>query len=271
MHHRAAGRPGARVVVLVHGIGSSSQYWSQTARVLAAERQVLSVDLPGFGRSTPVPRALSISEHADALGTFLEEQGARGALLVGHSMGCQVVVDLVRQDPGASRGLVLVGPTADRTARTPLRQGWRLLRSSAREPWALTAVQVRSFLACGPRTYLGTVAPVLADRIEDHLPEVHVPTLLVRGEHDTVAPAAWLEHLADLTPRAATAEIAGAHHVAQWTHPQRLAGLCLAADGGPTAVGPPPTTKAPTCVSAGEGLVDRSWCAAWDSNPEPAD
>lgn len=235
LHHARAGDAHAPAVVLVHGIGSSSRYWSRLARELAPHRRVLSVDLPGFGRSARVPGALSIPEHARALGAFLHQQDARGALVVGHSMGCQVVAQLVRRDPTAARAVVLVGPTTDSAARTRLRQAWRLVLSSVREPLSLTAVQVRSFLDCGPRTYLATVSALLADRIEDSVPHLRVPALLVRGEHDAVAPLPWVARLADLAPQASTAEIPGAHHVAQWTHPERLAQLCLAVDRGPGA------------------------------------
>ena len=226
----AAGPPGAPPIVLVHGIGSSSAYFARLSAVLARRWSVVAVDLPGFG-ATPTPRRpLTVAGHAGALAAFLDQRGLRGAVLVGHSPGCQVVAHLLRDAPGAASRAVLIGPTVDERARTALRQGLRLARNACLEPKTLLPVQARSYLACGPRTYLGTVGPMLADRIEELLPHVRVPVLLVRGERDGIARRAWVDRLTALTPGGASAEVPGARHVAQWSHPHHVADLC-ARDG----------------------------------------
>jgi len=52
MHHvrRGAGKP----LLLVHGLGGSGQSWETILDGLAAEREVIAVDLPGFGRTPPL-------------------------------------------------------------------------------------------------------------------------------------------------------------------------------------------------------------------------
>ena len=49
-------------IILVHGLGVSSRYMRPLAELLAAERSVYMIDLPGFGRSEKPRRALNIAE-----------------------------------------------------------------------------------------------------------------------------------------------------------------------------------------------------------------
>ena len=67
---------------------------------------------------------------------------------------------------------------------------------------------------------------MLADRIEDSLATIASPGLIVRGERDPIAPRRWVRHLAGLAPDAGWAEIPGAAHNAQHTHPDALADAC---------------------------------------------
>lgn len=217
--------------MLVHGIGSSWLYFERLTRVLARRWPVVAVDLPGFGRSPRPDRTLTIAEHSQALGEFLEDHGLGGGVLVGHSLGCQVVAGVLRDRPAAASRAVLIGPTVDDQARSAVRQGLRLARNMAREPRSLMPVQVSSYLACGPRTYVGTVRPMLRDHIEEALPQVRVPVQFVRGEHDPIAPRRWVAALSALTPQAALAEVPGAHHVVQWSHPEVVAELCSGGAG----------------------------------------
>ncbi|SDQ52273.1 alpha/beta fold hydrolase [Quadrisphaera sp. DSM 44207] len=222
----AGGRSDGPTVVLVHGIGVSRRYFAPLARELSTRARVLAVDLPGFG-GAPGPLSLSVPEHAGAVRRALEPLGVRGALLVGHSMGCQVVAHLVRGHPHLAAGAVLIGPTVDERARSAPRQALRLLRDSAAEPVAFNAVLVREYLRCGPRRYLATAAHMLADRIEEVLPAAAVPVLVLRGAHDPIAPRHWTEHLARRAPLGRAAQLDGGRHGIQWSHPQEVARACL--------------------------------------------
>ncbi|WP_180357914.1 alpha/beta fold hydrolase [Streptomyces sp. NP160] len=225
-------------MVLVHGIGSSGAYFGPLSRLLAQRWRVVVPDLAGHGRSPQPARPLTVDEHAASVARVLADlattspTGAPAPLLLGHSLGCQVAAALVAAHPRAARAAVLLGPTTDDRARSALRQGLRLARNSVREPVSLAPVQAASYLRCGPRTYLGTVGPMLSDRIEDHLAAAAVPVLVARGQHDPVAPRGWLARLALRVPRASlvgATEVPGAHHVAQWSHPGPVAELVEAA------------------------------------------
>ena len=95
MHHirRGAGKP----LLLLHGIGGSWRSWQTILDGLAAEREVIAVDLPGFGDTPPLTGPVTIATLADAVTTFLREQDLLGIDAVGSSMGARLVLELARR------------------------------------------------------------------------------------------------------------------------------------------------------------------------------
>jgi pimeloyl-ACP methyl ester carboxylesterase len=75
----------------------------------------------------------------------------------------------------------------------------------------------------GPRRVAGTLRHSVRDRIEAKLPRVSAPTLLVRGERDTIAPPGWFAAAATLMPHARTLVLPGAAHNAITTAGPQLA------------------------------------------------
>jgi pimeloyl-ACP methyl ester carboxylesterase len=221
--YRAARRPGAPPVVLVHGLGVSSAYFQALIDELAGRVDVVAPDLPGFGQSDDPPDALTIPELADALACFVEELGLGCPLLVGNSMGCQVAVDLAVRRPELVAALALVGPTVDPAARGWLHQLARLAADAFHErPRSLLDIAL-DYARAGPRRTLATARHTLADRIEAKLPLVTQPTVVIRGERDPLAPAAWCEAAVRLLPQGLLVTIRDAAHAAHWSRPAETA------------------------------------------------
>jgi pimeloyl-ACP methyl ester carboxylesterase len=213
-------------VVLVHGIGMSGRYLLRLADVLAATHDVYAVDLPGCGTAPNPPRALSVPELGRVVAGAVAALGLEDPVVVGHSMGCQVVVDAVRDHPALWAGYVLVGPTVDPAARSLPGQGWRLLRDTLREPPRTNAVVVRDYLRMGPLRYLRTARHMLRDRIEEDIRGCAPPGLVVRGSRDPIAGRDWARRLVRAAPDARFLEIPRAPHNVQHTDPQELAAAC---------------------------------------------
>ena len=206
-------------VVLVHGQVISSLYMVPTARRLAPHYPVLAPDLPGFGLSDKPRRVLSIPELADALAAWMQAVGLHSAALVANSLGCQVVVDLAVRRPEMVEALVLSGPTMDPEARSPWPQVGRWLRDWSGERPSLGLAHLRDFALAGPRRSLRTFRHALADRIEDKLPGVQAPSLVVRGERDPIAPQRWTERVAGLLPRGRLIVIPDGPHCVNYSTP----------------------------------------------------
>lgn len=234
--------PATVPVLLVHGLGMSGAYLLRLAHALAATHDVYALDLPGYGTAPGPARPLSVPELGDVVAATVTALGLEQPVVVGHSMGCQVVVDTVKDHPGLCAGYVLVGPTVDPAARSMLGQGWRLLRDTLREPPLTNALIVRDYLRMGPLRYLRTVRHMLRDRIEEDIRGCAPPGLVVRGARDPVARRDWARRLARAAPDAGFLEIPGAPHNVQHTNPQELAAACApflaACRPGPRPGGP---------------------------------
>jgi pimeloyl-ACP methyl ester carboxylesterase len=100
------------VVVLVHGIASSSVTFQNLVPMLEPRHRVISIDILGFGRSpAPADAAYTMEEHAAALHRTLRSLRLRQPfVLVGHSLGSLIVARYAAEHPTALSRLVLVGP-----------------------------------------------------------------------------------------------------------------------------------------------------------------
>lgn len=67
---------------------------------LAGSREVVAVDLPGFGESAPLTGEVSIATLTDSVADFIREQGLDGVSTVGQSMGGRIVLELARRGVG---------------------------------------------------------------------------------------------------------------------------------------------------------------------------
>ena len=95
-------------VLLIHGIGSSSQTWGDIPeRLAAAGLRVLCVDLPGHGDSSRDPGDYSLGSLASTVRDLLDHLGLDSVHLVGHSLGGGVSMQFAYQFPGRVRSMVL--------------------------------------------------------------------------------------------------------------------------------------------------------------------
>jgi pimeloyl-ACP methyl ester carboxylesterase len=198
-------------IVLVHGL-SSGRTLKPLIRALGSRRPVFAPDLPGFGMSDQPIHPLDVPGLADALRRWLLDNGLAPAIVVGIAFGCQVAVDLAARYPIAVDRLVLVGPTFDPEARTPGRVAMRWARNAPRSSPRLAPTIVHDFIDAGPWRSMRTLRRALEDAIEDKLEDIEAPTLVVRPERDHLAPAAWIERVAELIPDAELVVLPKAAH-----------------------------------------------------------
>ncbi len=211
--------------VLVHGIGVSSRYFQPLAAELAKRGLVYVVDLPGYGAAPDPRRPVTNADHARVLARFLEQVELVNPVIVGHSMGAQVVTQLAVDAPETSDHLVLIGATMPPEARTFWRGLKRLLHDGLREPPRVNAIVVSDYLVnCGIPYFFAQLPNLLDDRIEDRLPRVRAKTLVIRGHRDPIALEPWTRRVTELIPGARMETVTGPH-VIMFTDPVRTAEL----------------------------------------------
>jgi 2-hydroxy-6-oxonona-2,4-dienedioate hydrolase len=214
---------GAPPVVLVHGLVISSRYMVPTAELLAIDYPVYAPDLPGYGESDKPDHLLNLPELADALCRWMDAMGLERATLLGNSMGCQKIVEFAVRHPDRIDRAILQGPTVDRHARNLPAQLGRFLLDSPHERPSQTLLMAYDYALAGIPRLLHTINLALADPIEQKLPQVQVPTLVVRGSLDPIVPQDWVEEVVRLLPQGQLAVIPGAGHTINYSAPLELA------------------------------------------------
>jgi pimeloyl-ACP methyl ester carboxylesterase len=210
-------------VVLVHGYGVSGTYMLPLARELASSFTVFAPDLPGYGRSQRPPAPLGIADLAAALAGWLDTAGLDCPAFVANSMGCQVVTELAVRRPERAGPLVLIGPTVDPQRRAARHQLLGGLREVWRESPKLVALAAHDDAVFGVRALRATLRSAIADRIEERLPLIAQPTLVVRGEQDVFVGQRWAEQVAALLPQGRLVVVPGQPHAAHYARPDLVA------------------------------------------------
>lgn len=217
--------PGAdpRTFVLVPGLGVSSRYFQPLASELARRRRVFLVDMPGYGAAPNPRRDVTLADHAGVLAAFLHESQIENPVLVGHSMGSEIVAIVAQQHPDVSDRIVLMSPTLEPRARTAAAAIRNLLRDGLREPPAVFGIAFTDYLIrCGPPYLFAQLKHMLADRIEDRVESMTPRVLVIAGDRDTIVSVDWAESLAGRVPRAEFHVVHGPH-VIMHTDPVMIA------------------------------------------------
>jgi 2-hydroxy-6-oxonona-2,4-dienedioate hydrolase len=222
-----AAPPGRPPLVLVHGVAVSSRNMAASAEAFAPHVPVWSPDAPGHGLSDDADHVLDAGELADALIAWMRAAEVEGASLLGNSFGCQVAAEVAARRPDLVDRLVLQGPTTDPQARSYLRQIVRWIRNGRLEGATQSDVTRKEWSDAGIKVLLGTFAACVRHRIEDVLPRVEVPTLVLRGEDDPIVPQRWAEEAAGLLPDGRLVVVPGVSHTITSTRPDRMVEVAL--------------------------------------------
>lgn len=214
-------RPGAPRLLLVHGIGMGHSVYDRFVSTARYACEVICVDLPGFGEApepAPAPESgsepASIPATADLLAACIRELRLDPLTAVGHSMGAQVVAELAARHPDLIDRLVLIAPTVNRRERTARQQAMRMLQDLGNNTPPVMAKGLVAYIRTGPRWFLKKIGPTLAHRIEDCLPRIPHPTLVLRGELDAVSPRDWAREILALLPDGQLEELEDRGHEA---------------------------------------------------------
>jgi pimeloyl-ACP methyl ester carboxylesterase len=228
---------GSQTLVWVHGWASFKEIWLQLKEATAPYARSYAPDLPGHGAS-PIGSARRMQDVAERVLAFCTARQIERCVLIGHSMGGNVAVEMTLARPELVEKLILLDPALLTGAmpvytRTYLRQrlGWPIWRGSMVA--ARMVDQVGKALPQLKRVRLASAAINRLGRIAGHDPEgthrllgglfenpldaklhqITVPTLLVGGVFDPLVPASSTRKIARGIPNAKYVEFFfGAHN-----------------------------------------------------------
>jgi pimeloyl-ACP methyl ester carboxylesterase len=219
-------------VLLVHGLGGTSNFYQVQTDALAALHTVIRVDSAGAGRS-PLADGISVDSHADDLAALLEALDIDSAAVVGHSMGTLVVRSLAARYPDKVSALALFGAVREPAEAGRQAQHDRAAVLREKGTAAVAPAVVANALSETTRRDKPEVAAFVRELVMRQDPEGYarncealaaatdpgpvdpnLPLLLVTGSDDKVGPPEASQELADAHGNTVVEIIPGIGH---WT------------------------------------------------------
>jgi pimeloyl-ACP methyl ester carboxylesterase len=241
-------------LVLVHGIGSQWQMWQPVLERLSAERDVVAIDLPGFGASPILDGEPTVGALADAVSACAAGLGIERPHVAGNSLGGGIALELARTGRARSAtGLSpigfaygrerpyavamlrttrafagLLGPAIDPPLRTAAGRALLLGHLFGR-PWRIPAEEAIG----ATHNFVGSpgfdaTLPHVAAFDWDQGDVDGVPVTVAWGSRDMLLIPRQAGRARQRMPRARHVWLRGCGHVPTWDDPEQVAGVLLA-------------------------------------------
>ena len=245
--------PGSPTLVLAHGWGVGPFVWGRLARLLAGRWRNVPIAVPGLGFSqdaTPGP-SWTLAAAIDDLARNVAEEGLGPVIVIGSSVSGSAAIALASRPPGNLAAIIAIGAAArfvradDYPMGMTFEEATGLVEAIRTDPvgmfsqvgptafWndddaeaaARTGTEILSEVrACGtPNRIADSYEETLSTDIRSVLGEVSVPTLLIHGARDGIAPPAAGEFLAQRIPGSRLQVVPGAGHLPHATSSESTA------------------------------------------------
>ena len=221
-----------RLFLYVHGAGSNGHFAHKMLDILSANHSPLSFDFPGHGRSSGTESLKSIAAYSDFTHALWQTLGLRPVVVVGHSMGGAIALDLALRHADMVEGLALTCTAAKFNIPDALIATWEAVMKG-RQGQPFTKV------SCSPQTPQEIIQEGWMEQIKTdprvrcfdllacqqvdltaQLGQINRPTLVLAGADDATTPVVQAEALRDNIPNAQLAVIPEAGHWLPLEKPQ---------------------------------------------------
>jgi pimeloyl-ACP methyl ester carboxylesterase len=214
LHHREQGS--GPILILIHGFPMNQQIWNDFAEKLSATFKVVTIDLPGFGKSQGLPDGFSVKDVASAVRQWIVEKKYSKPVIAGHSLGGYVALALADLDMDIMSGLCLFHSTAmadpqeKRASRNKVlefieKQGVHAFTSNFigqlyADPQHSSITRVKNIAVQSSREAVTGYTKAMRDRpdLTGLLRRFPRPILFMSGEKDSGIPVASIRQQADL-------------------------------------------------------------------------
>lgn len=234
---------GSPCVILLHGLGATSESWAFQIPVLAAKGfRVLVPDIRGFGKSTYPGTSHSIKDLAGDIIHIMDHESIDSAHLVGISMGGAIALQLGCDFSHRFEKLVLVNTFAHLRPKSLKSRVYFMIRFFLVHILGLQAQAgfvanrlfpdpdqeylrhtfIEQIMQSDPRGYRASMRALTRLNLSERLNGIPHQTLIITGENDFTVPRPTQRQLADKIPRARHILIPGAGHAVSVEKPDEF-------------------------------------------------
>ena len=226
-----------RSLVFVHGYLGGSTQWADQVETFAASFDVITPDLPGFGRNHSMQAPDEIGAFADYVLEQVQDLGVERFDLVGHSMGGMIVQEMVARAPQRIDRLVLYGTgpvgllpgrfeTIDESKRRVVEDGVAASGRRISATWFVDYEKAPNYPVCADLAVMASQQAALAGLSamekwsgEAALEKITSPTLVLWGDYDRTYLWSQQQRLWQGIPGARLAVIPGCAHAVHLEKP----------------------------------------------------
>ncbi len=209
---------GEKTIIFIHGLGSYLQAWIKNVEGLKGDFRCISIDLPGYGKSSKQPHSGLMTFYAGIIDELVKELGLKKVYLSGHSMGGQISITTSLLYPNIVEGLILVAPagferfhkgqnqwfrdvmTPDGVKLTPAEAVQNNLASNfyklPKDADFMISDRISMRTAHDFQAYCYAVVQSVNGMVDnpviDYLQDIKVPVLILFGENDNLIPNRFL-------------------------------------------------------------------------------
>lgn len=216
--HRAQGKK----VVFLHGFGASVRVWKRLVEALPDGLDICLIDMLGFGDSDAPRTDYTMDLQAMVIGEFLQKQGLGDAYLFGHSYGGWAAAQIASGGSYRGGGIILEDCAG-------LKE--QVEADIAQSGDAYKEALEKEAIGLGTKEYVAKSAldsetpDALLTR--ERLSGIVKPTLIIWGSEDKVVPARYASVFNECIKGSVLEMVAGAGHVAHYTHAGVVASFLL--------------------------------------------
>jgi pimeloyl-ACP methyl ester carboxylesterase len=197
---------GGEKVLLLHGAGGNARSWYFQKEYLKAYVEVIPVDMPGHGVNAAGDGLHSIEEYRDHVYEVTRKLGIDKCYVAGHSMGGAVALSLALAHPDLLKGLILITTGAKLRIVPEILKGLNTDKEKAIQtimdfgfaqtsPANLKEGGVKEMMECKTEVIYGDFNACEHFDATDSVNRIKVPTLIIAGKYDLLAPPKFSEYL----------------------------------------------------------------------------
>lgn len=225
-------------ILFIHGIGNSGEAWQEVTDKLPREYSVVAIDLLGFGKSPrPTWGRYDAKRQARAvLVTYLRFRLKGRVIIVGHSLGALVAVEIAKLYPLLVKSLILCSPPFYKVTKekrlipssdSMLREIYRLAKKHPEQFVRIGALGVRLGLVNKRFNLTDQEAPIYMNALESSIinqtslvdaEKLQVPTIILHGRLDPVVIGRNLHELALKNKNVSVRTINASHEIRTKTY-----------------------------------------------------